>query len=591
MNVSQRQLQIVGAFYAVVLVILKWLVGVVARKLIEESVGKVPLLAEPAPLWDVVFLKDFSFGIVAGLSFAATFLCASSSAALAWLASLRSTESGRNLRKQILERAVSSPDGGTETDVGYIANELILKVKVIENYQAFDEYLLLVHQLILGLAFVLSICFAWYGGLVAFALFLGSCLSEKSCAFVRSSIQRVIEANDEVVNARLLDVIKNGVKIKVMGRTQQEASDLRVLEKTSDEFRMTDAKMRFCRDVMTLSQIGIVPVMMAFAALPIIQKADIADALNKGFAVLVAILLLDEGMKSLIFLTFVSDRSRQATEAQLFIDNFLHPGGAKLGSDSNPSSLSKCTNDTDVERVFEMEKPFSKSEYPFDGTKEIMLNGITLTYPHRQVPALLDYSQVFERGKIHGLVGESGAGKSSMLMVLADMVTPQQGHLTAWIGMKAAYVNQDQKLFARTIRENITYGAAYEVNDEDAWAALREANLFDWVSSLPLGLEEQLDDGEGMVSGGQLQRLHLAHLFCTCKNADLVLLDEVLSAVDQNSRNALIDRLGEFLRGKTSIIITHHSEMLRICDEVHSMVPSSVQNIGAMIQVCGRAHI
>jgi len=161
------------------------------------------------------------------------------------------------------------------------------------------------------------------------------------------------------------------------------------------------------------------------------------------------------------------------------------------------------------------------------------------------------------------------------MKVVADLITPDAGTVTCWSGMKIAYVSQDQNLFARTIRENITYGAKVAVSDEEIWAALHAANIDTFIKSLPNGLDETLVEGEKTVSGGQLQRLHLAHLFCTWKSADLVLLDECLSALDAKSRDLLINRLESFLEGKTALVITHHSEMLRLCTEIHDLTPET----------------
>lgn len=117
------------------------------------------------------------------------------------------------------------------------------------------------------------------------------------------------------------------------------------------------------------------------------------------------------------------------------------------------------------------------------------------------------------------------------------------------------------------------YGMTTPIGDNEIWKALEMANIAKFVESLPHGLDEELTDGENMVSGGQLQRLHLAHLFCTWRDRDLVMLDECLSALDERSRDLMIDRLQEFLKGKTAIVITHHSEMLRMCDVVHDLTP------------------
>ena len=162
------------------------------------------------------------------------------------------------------------------------------------------------------------------------------------------------------------------------------------------------------------------------------------------------------------------------------------------------------------------------------------------------------------------------------MKLVAGLISPTQGLLSHWDDMEIAYVSQDQNLFSRTIRENVTYGAkqnCHKMTDDDIWQALERAQIANFVRALPNGLDEELTEGESMVSGGQLQRLHLAHLFCVWQSADLVLLDECLSALDETTRNVMIDELASFLEGKTAIVITHHSEMLRMCQNVVDMTP------------------
>ena len=86
--------------------------------------------------------------------------------------------------------------------------------------------------------------------------------------------------------------------------------------------------------------------------------------------------------------------------------------------------------------------------------------------------------------------------------------------------MKTAFVRQHQALFARTIRENVTYGLPIESMpaDEEIWASSDTIGVF--VRSLPNGLDEVLVQGEEGISGGQLQRINLAHLLCACQEAD-----------------------------------------------------------------------
>ena len=145
------------------------------------------------------------------------------------------------------------------------------------------------------------------------------------------------------------------------------------------------------------------------------------------------------------------------------------------------------------------------------------------------------------------------------MKLLAGLITPTSGQIWTWKGVEIAYVSQDQCLFARSIRENVSFGAKTPPSDEAMWVALSKACMDTFVRSLPNGLDEELTEGENMGSGGQLQRLHLAHLICVWQNADLVLLDECLSALDETTPEIMIDQLEKFLHGKTAVVITHHS--------------------------------
>jgi len=205
-------------------------------------------------------------------------------------------------------------------------------------------------------------------------------------------------------------------------------------------------------------------------------------------------------------------------------------------------------------------------EQPY--SKPLSFKDLVLSYPGRDLPALDELNIELTKGVIHALTGESGSGMSSLVKVVADLVQPQSGVMTLWKGKKAAYVSQDLLLFSRSVRENVSYGKK-DVTDEAIWSALEHAHIAPFVRMLPNQLNQVLD--ENMVSGGQLQRMHLAHLFCTGNDADLIMLDECLSALDEKSRDILIEHLGEFLKGKTAIIITQHSEMLLICDKVHDL--------------------
>jgi len=587
-EIRKWYVQLASGITALMTIVVKWLIGVLVRKLITSSWDIESTTAssgEERAFYEFVFLDKLSFQEVTGLAVAATVVLSANSAAAAAMALLRAAQTARRLRHEIIDATTSS--SGAQLNKYYTetagkdptGSDLNTKVRLIEDFQAYDEHRLLVNTTVLALSIVLSFIFVWYGGVLAIGIFGLSEAAAKVFEVLRARLHRLIEDNAIQVNARLLDIIKNKTKIKIMGTTASEKLELQAIEESSDEDRLLDAKFKFFRDLSKLTLIGLLPVLMAIVSWPLVERLGTSAALDTEFSIMISILLLDEGHKALIYLAVVVDRQKGAREAQIFIDDILghqrsknnHNEESVLLLEGETSHTSESSaSDTDIEKPSPKMSP-SWRRLVVPGSRGVSLNDIVLRYPGRSRAVLKEFSQSFECGKVHGLIGESGSGKSTLLKVVADLICPERGTMSVWEGIKVAYVSQDEKLFARTIRENVTYGSATPRSDEDIWAALQMANIVDWVSSLPKGLDELLVDGEQMVSGGQLQRLHLAHLFCTCWDSDLVMLDECLSALDKTSRDLLIDRLGAFLEGKTSIIVTHHSEMLRICDLVHGM--------------------
>lgn len=591
-DMKLRQVQMTGVVTAVLNILAKWLIGVLIQKLIVISSGASALQA--SSFFNLIFLERISFQGVAIMSGTITILLSISSAAMGSLALLRSSQTGRRLRSEILACAVSAASSTAGADNNASSSDLCLKVQVVENFQSFDEHWILVKWLILGLSFVLTFVFAWYAGLIALALFVFSEAGASLVQRCRAPFHMFIEENMTRVNSRLLDVIKNGAMIKTMDMTSSEGNALRQLEEESDESRSSDVKLKFFAGVMRLTLVGLVPVAMAIAAWPVITNASTLDAVDHGFAILASILLLDEGHKSIIYLSFVYDRKVLAVEALNTINAFLDSN--RNSSDSIELTASEDDNhviqekaaDYDVEKNESalVEVPMERwTKLEDEDSNEIALEDLLLKYPDRITPVFFQHTQHFVRGSIHALVGESGSGKSTLLKILGGLLLPNAGQMRLWQGARVAYVSQDQKLFARSIRENVSYGSTVEVSDEEIYEALEWANIRPFVDSLPNGLDEVMEGGENDVSGGQLQRLQLAHLYCTSQDADVVLLDEVLSAVDQTSRELLIDRLGEFLSGKTAIIVTHHAEMLRICSEVHEVKPTSSKRCSVLTSI------
>ncbi len=205
----------------------------------------------------------------------------------------------------------------------------------------------------------------------------------------------------------------------------------------------------------------------------------------------------------------------------------------------------------------------------------ISLEGVTLSHPGRQRPALHDVSLVLPARTTTAIIGASGAGKTTLADILVGILTPDAGALRIdgeavdassrrrW-RHSVAYVPQDTFLFNDSIRSNLLWGAlAY--SDEQLAHALRRAAC-DFVFELPQGLDTLAGDGGRQFSGGERQRLALARALL--EQPSLLILDEATSALDPVNE-ATIRKAVDTLHGDiTVVLIGHRHAMLEHADQV-----------------------
>jgi len=197
------------------------------------------------------------------------------------------------------------------------------------------------------------------------------------------------------------------------------------------------------------------------------------------------------------------------------------------------------------------------------GRYAVRLDDISFSYEDHRV--IRNLSLGAESGEHIGIVGESGCGKSTVLKILAGLYEPDCGKImTAGecspekIRRRTAFVMQRSSLFPLSIRDNITCG--HSISDEIVWAACKNASLTKWIESLPDGLDTNVGERGNQVSGGQAQRIQIARALC--KDAPVILLDEPVSALDQDTGQSVLDALGRLTDGRTVIHVTHHQETL-----------------------------
>lgn len=198
--------------------------------------------------------------------------------------------------------------------------------------------------------------------------------------------------------------------------------------------------------------------------------------------------------------------------------------------------------------------------------------------PEAREPALSDVSFELAPGGTLGIFGETGAGKTTLLDLLSRVHEPPPGTVfidgvdIRTLDLKAfrkatAYVPQDAHLFSQTLRENVALADSTETRDDRrVEEAVMAAALGDDLGALPEGLETRVGERGVMLSGGQRQRAALARAFY--RDFEVLLLDDVLSAVDHATEKRLIDAIYARRKGATTLIVSHRVSALRHADQI-----------------------
>ncbi|HSW14203.1 MAG TPA: type I secretion system permease/ATPase [Solimonas sp.] len=211
-----------------------------------------------------------------------------------------------------------------------------------------------------------------------------------------------------------------------------------------------------------------------------------------------------------------------------------------------------------------------------DITGDMDLQGLQFRYPNQLRDALAGVTLKINAGERIGILGRSGSGKSTLLKVLVGLYDPTAGSLSI-DGIDArqldmadrrramSYLSQDTSLMFGSIRYNMTLGHPL-ATDEELIAASQIAGIGEFVRQLPLGVATVLGErGEGL-SGGQKQALSMAR--AVLRKSPVLVFDEPTSAMDNATERNLINRLKDFVNGRTLIICTHKPAMLDLVDRL-----------------------
>ena len=243
--------------------------------------------------------------------------------------------------------------------------------------------------------------------------------------------------------------------------------------------------------------------------------------------------------------------------------------------------------------VLNMMREGMKSEHS-NFNPEVLVDGVTLTYPGADSAALSSVSLSVDSGKSLAIVGPTGAGKSTLVDVLLGVLEPDEG--TIRIGgldpSEAArvmpgcmgYVPQDVALVEGTVRDNVALAVPSELVDDDAvWEALTRASIDDLLRMERDGLDTSVGENGVRLSGGQRQRLGLARALYT--RPRLLVLDEATSALDVETEDAISSALLALEGEVTLVVIAHRLATIQHSDKLVYIDKGLLKAVGSFAEV------
>jgi ATP-binding cassette subfamily C protein len=202
-----------------------------------------------------------------------------------------------------------------------------------------------------------------------------------------------------------------------------------------------------------------------------------------------------------------------------------------------------------------------------------------VSFSHAEAEVIRGVDLEIPAGQITVLKGPSGAGKTTLIDLLIGLYRPDRGRISidgvplsdidlfGW-RRRIGYVPQELSLLHANVRDNITFGDS-AISDDSVWSALKQATADGFVASLPHGLDTTVGEMGGKISGGQRQRISLSRALVT--GPELLILDEVTSALDPVTEQEIVSNIAA-LRGRYTIVaITHRPAWTEIADRLYEI--------------------
>jgi subfamily B ATP-binding cassette protein HlyB/CyaB len=213
---------------------------------------------------------------------------------------------------------------------------------------------------------------------------------------------------------------------------------------------------------------------------------------------------------------------------------------------------------------------------PPDVQGRITFDHVNFRYTPQGREVLSDVSFEIQSGEVIGVVGVSGAGKTTLTRLIQRLYTPSSGRIlidgmdlnlvdTAWLRRQIGVVGQDTLLFNRTVRENIALGDP-SLSMEEVMDAAKLAGAHEFILEMAQGYDSLIGERGSKLSGGQRARIAIARALAT--NPKLLLLDEATASLDYESERLIQDNMANITQGRTVLIVAHRLSTLRLADRI-----------------------
>lgn len=452
-----------------------------------------------------------------------------------------------NLRMQIFSRLICAYHGSRgERHSGDITNRLEEDVRVVSEClsNSLPALLSATVQFIAAFCFLMALnnTLAWsVVGIMPLAIILSKIFFRKLRRLTRD-----IRDTDSLVQSHLQENLQHATLIQTLEQEGRASSGLDRLQSG-----LYDSVMRRTRFTIVSRTV----ISLAFAA-------GYATAFLWGVNGLLAGAVTFGTMTA--FMQLVGQIQRPVLELSSYIPSAIHAAAS-------------------ADRLMEIEgdESCAASEPVHLGSPAgIRMEHVSFAYPDGTRKVIDDFSHDFLPGSRTAIVGETGAGKSTLIRLILALLRPQSGSIVIYGPRSSAeasaatrcnltYVPQGNSLLSGTVRDNLLLGDP-EADEAGMKEALRIAAA-DFVYQLPDGLDTPCSENGGGLSEGQAQRIAIARALL--RRGSILLLDEFSSSLDPETEKRLMENLSSALPGRTMIFITHRRKITEYCSDIIELAP------------------